>query len=238
MWDILKDNWLLLLIGQYPHGPIGGLVATLGLAAISLALALPCGVLLALGRISPYRIFYWPSSAVVYLVRGLPLLMFIFWAYFFVPLIIGRPVAGTTTMVVALVCYESAYLAEIIRAGIQALPPGQQEASRALGLSYLQTMRRVILPQALYNMLPSMLSQFVSTVKETSLAYVISVQELTYAANQINSVLLTKPFEVFGLLALTYFVLNFGLSLLVHLTERRIGRRRAGPAPTQKVVPT
>ena len=89
----------------------------------------------------------------MYLVRGLPLLMFIFWAYFFVPLIIGRPVAGTTTMVVALVCYESAYLAEIIRAGIQALPPGQQEAGRALGLSYLQTMRRVILPQALYNML-------------------------------------------------------------------------------------
>ena len=144
MWDILKDNWLLLLIGQYPHGPVGGLVATLGLAAISLALALPCGVLLALGRISPYRALRWPASAMVYLVRGLPLLMFIFWAYFFVPLIIGRPVAGTTTMVVALVCYESAYLAEIIRAGIQALPPGQQEAGRALGLSYLQTMRRVI----------------------------------------------------------------------------------------------
>ena len=184
MWDILKDNWLLLLIGQYPHGPLGGLAATLGLAAISLVLALPCGVLLALGRISPWRCLRWPATAVVQLVRGLPLLMFIFWAYFFVPIVIGRPVAGTTTMVVALVCYESAYLAEIIRAGIQALPSGQQEAGRALGLSYLQTMRRVILPQALYNMLPSMLSQFVSTVKETSLAYVISVQELTYAANR------------------------------------------------------
>ncbi len=102
----------------------------------------------------------------------------------------------------------------------------------------MQTMRRVILPQALYNMLPSMLSQFVSTVKETSLAYVISVQELTYAANQINSVLLTKPFEVFALLALTYFILNFGLSALVHLTEKRIGSRRAGRAPVPKVVPT
>lgn len=238
MWDILKDNWLLLLIGQYPHGPIGGLVATLGLAAISLTLALPCGVLLALGRISPYRIFRWPASTIVYVVRGLPLLMFIFWAYFFVPVLIGRPVAGVTTMVVALVCYESAYLAEIIRAGIQALPPGQQEAGRALGLSYMQTMRRIILPQALYNMLPSMLSQFVSTVKETSLAYVIGVQELTYAANQINSVLLTRPFEVFGLLALTYFILNFGLSALVHLTEKRIGKRRAGLAPAPEVAPT
>ena len=236
MWDILKDNWLLLLIGQYPHGPLGGLAATLGLAAISLVLALPCGVLLALGRISPWRCLRWPATAVVQLVRGLPLLMFIFWAYFFVPIVIGRPVAGTTTMVVALVCYESAYLAEIIRAGIQALPSGQQEAGRALGLSYLQTMRRVILPQALYNMLPSMLSQFVSTVKETSLAYVISVQELTYAANQVNSVL-TKPFEVFALLALTYFILNFGLSSLVRLVELRIGRRRAGSCQSLERCP-
>lgn len=230
MWEILQDNALLLLIGQYPHGPIGGLAATLGLAAVSLLLAFPGGILLALGRVSPYRIFYLPASAIVYVVRGLPLLMFIFWAYFFVPLIIGRPVAGATTMVVALVIYESAYLAEIIRAGIQALPAGQQEASRALGLSYMQTMRKVILPQALFNMLPSMLSQFISTVKETSLAYVIGVQELTYAANQINSVLLTKPLEVFTLLALTYFVLNFGLTCLVAFTERMIGRKRSGQA--------
>jgi polar amino acid transport system permease protein len=232
MWDIVQNNWELLLIGQYPNGPIGGLAATLGLAAVSLLLALPFSVLLALGRISRFKIFFLPASALVYLVRGLPLLMFIFWAYFFVPLIIGRPVAGATTMIVALVCYESAYLAEIIRAGIQSLPSGQMEAGRALGLSYWQTMRRIILPQAMFNMLPSMLSQFISTVKETSLAYVISVQELTYAANQINSVLLTKPFEVFALLALTYFILNFCLSVLVRQVEVRIERRRLGRAVT------
>lgn len=232
MWDIVQNNWELLLIGQYPNGPIGGLAATLGLAAVSLLLALPFSVLLALGRISRFKIFFLPASALVYLVRGLPLLMFIFWAYFFVPLIIGRPVAGATTMIVALVCYESAYLAEIIRAGIQSLPSGQMEAGRALGLSYWQTMRRIILPQAMFNMLPSMLSQFISTVKETSLAYVISVQELTYAANQINSVLLTKPFEVFALLALTYFILNFFLSVLVRQVEVRIERRRLGRAVT------
>lgn len=232
MWEIVQNNWELLLIGQYPNGPIGGLAATLGLAALSLLLALPFSVLLALGRISRFKIFFLPASALVYLVRGLPLLMFIFWAYFFVPLIIGRPVAGATTMIVALVCYESAYLAEIIRAGIQSLPSGQMEAGRALGLSYWQTMRRIILPQAMFNMLPSMLSQFISTVKETSLAYVISVQELTYAANQINSVLLTKPFEVFALLALTYFILNFFLSVLVRQVEVRIERRRLGRAVT------
>jgi len=234
MWEILSDNWLLLLIGQYPNGPMGGLVATLSLAALSLTLALPFGLLLALGRLSSRRIFRYPATTLVYMVRGLPLLMFIFWAYFFVPLVIGRPVAGFTTMVVALVCYESAYLAEIIRAGIQALPKGQMEAGRALGLSHSQTMRRIILPQALYNMLPSMMSQFVSTVKETSLAYVISVQELTYAANQLNSVLLVRPFEVFALLALTYFTLNFILTGIARLVELRVARRRLAQ-PVQAV---
>jgi len=226
MLDIISDNWLLLLVGQYPNGALGGLAATVGLALMSLALAFPLGILLALGRISSMRIFYWPSTVIVYIVRGLPLIMFIFWAYFFVPILINRPVGGATTMVTALVIYESAYLAEIIRGGIQALSAGQLEAGRSLGLSYTQTMRRVILPQALYNTLPSMLSQFISTVKETSLGFVISVHELTFAAAQINNTLLTKPFEVFALLALTYFTLNLILGGAVKLIENRIQIKR------------
>ncbi|TEA77563.1 amino acid ABC transporter permease [Allopusillimonas ginsengisoli] len=226
MLDILSDNWLLLLVGQYPNGDMGGLVATISLALISLLLAFPFGILLALGRISPYKIFYYPATAIVYIVRGLPLIMFIFWAYFFVPIVINRPVAGATTMVVALVFYESAYMAEIIRSGIQALPAGQLEAGRSLGLSYMQSMRKVILPQALFNTIPSILSQFISTVKETSLGFVISVHELTFAAAQINNILLTKPFEVFGLLALTYFTLNLILTGLVKLVEIRIANSR------------
>ena len=90
-------------------------------------------------------------------------------------------------MLVTLVVYQAAYLAEIVRAGIESLPKGQMEAARAVGLTHMQAMRKVILPQALYNMVPAMLSQFVSTIKETSLGYVISVHELTFAANQINS---------------------------------------------------
>src|SRR3546814_4453093 len=97
MLDILSDNWLLLLVGQWPNGPMGGLVATVGLALVSLALAFPIGVLLALGRISSHKIFYWPATAVVYVVRGLPLIMFIFWAYFFLPLLIGNTVSGVVT---------------------------------------------------------------------------------------------------------------------------------------------
>lgn len=227
IFEIIRDNWVLLLIGQYPHGPLGGLAITLLLSVLGLVFAFPVSLLLALGRVSPWRILRMPATVIVYLVRGVPLVMFIFWVYFFVPLLIGRTVSGFTTMLVTLVIYEAAYLAEVIRAGIEGLPRGQVEASRALGMSYLQTMFKVVLPQALYNMLPAMISQFVSNIKETSLGYVISVNELTFAANQINSMLLTKPFPVFILLALMYFVLCFMLTRMARALEKRIAAKRA-----------
>lgn len=228
IFDILRDNWLLLLIGQYPNGPLGGLAITLILSIAGLALALPISALLAIARVSPLRWIRLPATVAVYVVRGVPLVMFIFWIYFFVPLLIGRTVSGFTTMLVTLVIYQAAYLAEVIRAGIEGLPKGQSEASRALGMSYMQTILKIILPQALYNMVPAMVSQFVSTIKETSLGYVISVNELTFAANQVNSTLLTKPFPVFMLLALIYFLLCFTLSQFAHFLEKRITNKRAG----------
>jgi polar amino acid transport system permease protein len=227
---ILRDYGLLLLVGQYPNGPLGGLALTFILAVLGLALAFPLGVVLALARVSRFKLLYWPATALVYVMRGLPLLMLIFWVYFFLPAIVGRPVSGFSTLLATLVIYEAAYLAEIVRAGIQSLPQGQMEAARAVGLTYMQAMRKVVLPQALYNMVPAMLSQFVSTIKETSLGYVISVNELTYAANQVNSALLTKPFPVFAVLAAIYFLLCFSLTQVARQLERRVARRRAGMA--------
>jgi polar amino acid transport system permease protein len=238
--EILRDYGLLLLVGQYPNGPLGGLVLTFILALLGLALAFPLGVLLALARISRFRLLYWPATALVYVMRGLPLIMLIFWVYFFLPAIVGRPVSGFSTMVATLVIYEAAYLAEIVRAGIESLPRGQMEAARAVGLTYMQAMRRVVLPQAIYNMMPAMLSQLVSTIKETSLGYVISVNELTFAASQVNSTLLTKPFPVYAVLAATYFLLCFSLTQMARQLERRVARRRAGiagPGATPATLP-
>lgn len=226
--NILRDNWTLLLVGQYPNGPLGGLAITLVLSFLGLILAFPLGVILALARVSPIRWLRAPATAVVYVVRGVPLIMFIFWVYFFLPALIGRTVSGFTTMVVTLVIYQAAYLAEVVRAGIEGLPQGQTEAARALGLSHMQTTFKVVLPQALYNMVPAMVSQFVSTIKETSLGYVISVNELTFAANQVNNTLLTQPFQVFIILAGIYFLLCFSLTQLARHLERRIASKRAG----------
>jgi len=227
---IIHDYGVLLLVGQYPTGPLGGLALTFILAVLGLALAFPLSVILALARVSPFRLLYWPATALVYVMRGLPLIMLIFWVYFFLPVLLGRPVSGFSTLLATLVIYEAAYLAEIVRAGIESLPRGQMEAARSVGLTYMQAMRKVVLPQAIYNMIPAMLSQLVSTIKETSLGYVISVNELTFAANQINSTLLTKPFPVFVVLATIYFVLCFSLTQVARQLERRVARRRAGIA--------
>jgi polar amino acid transport system permease protein len=228
MLEILEDNWLLFLIGQYPHGPVGGLAMTLFLAVAGLSLSFPVAIALALARLSPRRWLRGPATAVVYVVRGLPLIMFIFWTYFALPLLTGHTVGGVETLLFALVIYEASYLSEIIRAGIEGLPQGQTEAAKALGLGYFPTTFKVILPQVLHNMMPSLVSQFVSTIKETSLGYVISANEVTFAASQVNNQLMTQPFEVYGLLALTYFTLCFTLTSAARGLERRLAAERGG----------
>lgn len=236
MIEIVKDNWLLLLIGQYPNGPLGGIAATLILSVLGIILAFPLSVAMALARISPWRALRWPVVGLVYVARGVPLLLIILWVYFLLPLLIGRSVPGFLTMLVTLVIYEAAFLSEVVRAGIQALPKGQMEAARSLGHSYLGAMAYIILPQALVNMIPSILSQFVSTIKETTLGYVINVPELTFAAGQINNRLLTKPFEVYFLLAITYFVVCWSLTQLANIIEFRIALRRSGVTATTRLA--
>ena len=235
--DIVRENWLLLLIGQYPNGPLGGFAATLILSVLSIALAFPLSILIAFARLSSSPFLLWPSTALVYVARGVPLLMVIFWVYFMVPLLTGTNVPGFVTMLVTLVLYEGAFLSEVVRGGILALGRGQMEAARALGHSYFGAMLYVILPQSLYNVMPSILSQFVSTIKETTLGYVINVPELTFAANQINNQLLTQPFQVFFLLAIIYFMVCWTLTQLALLLERRIARKRAGLSGAALPVP-
>ncbi|OZI44041.1 amino acid ABC transporter permease [Bordetella genomosp. 4] len=227
MLEVIAQYWPMFLVGQYPNGPLGGLALTLILAVCGLAASLPLALLIALARVSPFAWLRRVSAVLVNVVRGMPLLMLIFWAYFVIPKLTGEVVSGFWTLLCALVLYESAYLSEVVRSGIEAIPRGQTEASRSLGVGYWTTMRKVVLPQALVNVLPSMTSQFVSTIKETSLGYVISVNELTFAANQVNNLVLTKPLQVFGILAIMYFLVCFSLSRGVNWFDRRVRRARA-----------
>lgn len=226
MSDLVRNYGLYFLIGQFPHGPLGGLALTVLLGLMALLLALPLGVLLALLRVSSRRLLRWPITLFVYVVRGTPLLMVVFWAYFFLPALTGQKSSQFTTMLAALVLFNGAYLAEVVRAGIQGIPRGQVEAARSLGLSYAMTLRWIILPQALRNMLPSAVNQLVTTLKETSLGYIIGLQEISFIASQINSQVVVHPVAAYGMLALAFFLLCFGLSRVAFALERRLARRQ------------
>lgn len=223
--EVIDTYWLYFLIGQYPNGPLGGLALTLILAASALVLAFPLGVLMAFARLSPWRILRWPVTGLVFIVRGTPLLMVVFWAYFFLPSVTGVKTDQFGTMLIALVIFDAAYLSEIVRAGIQGLPPGQFESARSLGLGYFRAMRFVVLPQALVNMLPSLVNQFVSTIKETSLGYIIGLSEVSFVTSQINTQVMTHPVEIYLVLGLTYFLLCFTLSRCAYALEKRLARR-------------
>jgi polar amino acid transport system permease protein len=210
---IVRDNWLLLLIGQYPNGPLGGLALTVLLAALGLLLAFPLGLLLGLARISEHRALRWPVTALVFVVRGIPLLMVVFWAYFFLPSVTGHKTDQFTTMLIALVVFDGVYIAE----------------ARSLGFNRFGALRYVILPQALRHMLPSLVNQFVSTIKETSLGYIIGLTEVAFITTQINTQVFTKPVQVYATLALTYFVLCFGLSRVAYAMEKRLAQGNPGP---------
>jgi polar amino acid transport system permease protein len=227
MLDVVQQYWPYLLFGSYPNGPIGGFAMTLVIAIISLVLTFPSAVLVALARTSDVTVMKRAALLFVTIVRGIPLLMLIFWVYFFLPVVLGRPISPFWSLILAIVVFQTAYLSEVLRAAIEALPKGQTEAALSLGLSYFPRIWKIILPQALYNSIPGILNQFTSMIKETSLGYVLAVEELTYAANKVNNFILVKPFTVFALLALMYFAVCFTLTQLVRLLEVRIENRFA-----------
>jgi polar amino acid transport system permease protein len=228
MLELIDTYWLYFLVGQYPDGPLGGLVLTILLSGAALVLAMPLGLMLGIARVSRRRVVSLPVGAFVQLVRAVPLLLVLFWVYFFLPAVTGVKTSQAMTMLIVLVVFDSVYLAEIVAAGIRALPKGQLESARSLGLGYGQALRHVVLPQTLRHGLPSIVNQLVSTIKATSLGYIIGLSEVSFIATQINTLVFTRSVEVYLILALTYFLLCFGLSRLAFLLERRLQRRPVG----------
>lgn len=221
----VAENLVFFLIGRYPHGPLGGVALTLYLAVVSLILSFFGGLLLGLLSVARNRAVRWVSLGFINLVRGLPLLMVIFWMYFLLPAVMGRPMPETQTVIMALSLFTSAYMAQIVRAGIEGIPRGQTEAAIATGLRPRQVMMFVVLPQALRNMIPSFVNQFVSMIKDTSLAFIVGVDELTHVATQVNNRTLTSPTEIFLFVAAVYFALCFAFTALSRWLERRLAWR-------------
>ena len=217
-WRVLTRSDLLELLGR-------GLGATLRAAAVAMVLAMALGALLAVGRLSRRRWLAVPAGAWVELFRGLPLLLVILFLF------LGLPAAGVTistfwALVGGLTLYNSAVLGEIFRAGVLSLPKGQTEAAYAIGLRRGQTLRLILLPQAVRRMLPALISQGVTLLKDTSLGFVIAYAELLRTGR--NAVeFLGGPYSipVYTAIAVVYIAVNASLSFLARWLDRRTRRR-------------
>ena len=213
-----------------------GLRNTLTAAGYALVLASLLGVLLAFGRLSKTPLVRLPAIAVIELFRALPLLLLILGIFLAYPILVGRPLDPLYALVAGLTLYNGAVIAEIVRAGVLALPRGQSEAALSVGLTRGQNLRLVLLPQAVRIMLPALISQLVVLLKDTSLGFVISYTELLRSGQRIvqNT---DNPLQIFTVVAAVYIVINVTLSQLATALERR-QRRTIGSsavlAPTEK----
>jgi glutamate/aspartate transport system permease protein len=205
------------------HFLVEGMQTTLILTLIAISGGLLLGTLLALARLSTFRTLSFFAGSYVNFFRSMPLILVIFWFYFLVPHIVGRPVGGFYSVLVAFVMFEAAYYCEIMRAGIQSVRQDQIYAGQALGLTYTQNMRYVVLPQAFRNMVPILLTQAIILFQDTSLVYVVGIKDFLVSAdlvaNRENRIL-----EMFTTVALVYFVICLSGSLLVKRLQRKFSQ--------------
>jgi His/Glu/Gln/Arg/opine family amino acid ABC transporter permease subunit len=199
---------------------------TLRLAVPAIVLGFALGILVGMGRLSASPWIKIPSTAYVEFFRGVPLVMVIFWIWFIIPTMLGKSLPEYGIALTAFVIFEAAYLGEIVRAGIQSVPRGQVEAAAASGLTHGQTMRHVVLPQALRNMIPALVTQFIVLLKDTSLASIIGYVDLTKAAQIVNN-REVRPFELYIFIAFIYWLCSYGMSRYARFLESRFITSRA-----------
>ncbi|MFG1172268.1 amino acid ABC transporter permease [Erwiniaceae bacterium CAU 1747] len=220
-FHIIQDNLGYMLWGAWPEGPLGGAALTLAMSlmagAASAVLGTALGVALAMSRGVAAGLL----AAILGFFRAIPVIMLIFWTYFLLPMVFGVEIPEITTVVCALALIASAYLAHAVKAGIAAIAAGQWQAGLSLGLTRWQTLRMIVLPQALRMMVPSFINQWIALIKDTSLAYIVGVGELTFLATQVNNRSMVYPMEVFLFVALVYFVLCQSLDVLASAAGHR-----------------
>ncbi|USI15705.1 amino acid ABC transporter permease [Klebsiella pneumoniae] len=214
---VIADNLDYLLWGRLAEGQPGGVALTLLMAIGATLLALPGGIALAglawrYGGLVRRLLFLWAE-----IIRGIPLIFVIFWLWYLLPML-----TGAVTVTLALAWFTAASVMHSVLAGLQSLPKGQYEAALTQGFAPGQTLRLVLLPQALRNVQPSLVGIFIGLLKDTSLAFIVNVPELTTVAGQVNNRVQIYPLAIFVFTGAVYYLLCCGLSLLA---SRRFTRR-------------
>jgi His/Glu/Gln/Arg/opine family amino acid ABC transporter permease subunit len=215
---IVANAKFLLVQGFLGFGGFVGGTVRLAIPAIALGFLL--GILIGLARLARSSWIRVPATIYVEFFRGVPLVMVIFWMWFIIPQLLQRPIPEYGVALTAFVIFEAAYFGEIVRAGVQSVPRGQVEAATAVGLTGAQTMRHVVLPQALRNMVPSLVTQMIVLFKDTSLASIIGYVDLTKAAQIVNNREI-RPFELYLFIAVVYWIFAYSMSRLAGRLEHR-----------------
>ena len=233
LWFLVVPAFFWLMGGGFGLAPVptdnwGGLPLTIMLATFGIAFAFPLSILVALGRRSSMPAIRTLCILYVELIRGVPLISVLFMASFLFPLFlpVGKSPDVLLRVLVGLTLFAAAYLAEIVRGGLQVIPRGQVEAAATLGLSYWQTQRKIVLPQALALVVPGIMNSFIAIFKDTSLVTIVSLYELTGALNlALNSDANWRPFKIEGyfFIVLVYFAFCFAMSRYSLWVEKKLG---------------
>lgn len=208
-WDIISK----FVVNGFWFSVQLTVIATLGGIAL--------GTVLALMRLSGSKVLALPATIYVNGMRSIPLVMVILGFFLLVPFLIGRPIGAELSAIITFVAFEAAYFSEIMRAGIQSIPRGQVHAGQAVGMTYSQNMRLIVLPQAFRNMLPILLTQTIILFQDTSLVYAIGAYDLLKGFTTAGKIY-GRPEEAYILAALVYFVICFGLSYMVKKLQAKI----------------
>jgi polar amino acid transport system permease protein/polar amino acid transport system substrate-binding protein len=200
---------------------LDGLLVTVKISVISLIIAVFIGLIFGLFNISKSKILKAIATVYIFIIRGTPLIVQALFLYFGVGQLLAIKFDPEVAGIIVLSLNAGAYMAEIFRGGILAVEPGQMEAARSLGFNYFKSMRKIILPQAIKVMIPSIINQFIVTIKDTSILTVISIRELTQSG-QIIIDRTYKTFEIYGVVAIMYFILITVLTIVSQYVERKL----------------
>lgn len=214
-WDVIWNNLDFLM---------SGLQMTLFISAISLVFALVGGLILALFDLSKFAVLRGFSLALGEIIRNTPILVQLLWVYYVLPIVFSIRVSSLAGIVIGLSLYMAAFISEVYRAGIQAVPKGHREAAQVLGLTSAQSFIRIVLPQAIRMTLPPLASNFVQLIKFSSLGAVISVSEITRRGMELSSSTF-RPLEIFTFIAVVYFFICWPLAMAIRIWESRLARR-------------
>jgi len=214
--DLSFYNWDL-----FTNYILKGLVFSVQLTVIATVGGIVVGTLLALMRLSGKPALVYPAAFYVNTMRSIPLVMVILWFFLLIPMLIGRPIGADLSATFTFIAFEAAFFSEIVRAGIQSVPRGQMFAGEALGMTYGQNMRLIVLPQAFRNMIPVFMTQTIILFQDTSLVYAIGAYDLLKGF-EIAGKNYGRPIETYILAAATYFVICFSLSKVVRAIQVKV----------------